>query len=159
MAHRYSAGLAVVGPIGVGYAYAEMLAGATKPISIRSITLTTSTNVGGQVALVRASAIGTGAATGIATAMSHRLGSPTSEARVQCAWTSSGITPTGYVSWVHHTVMPLATGQSRDLWSEEDGPLVIEPSSSVLLINHASGIQGGGMHINVTWEEGPASDS
>lgn len=157
MAHRFSASVDVAGPVGVGAAYAEMLAGATKPISIRAIVLTTSSNVGGQVALMRAHAIGTGAATGVATAVNHRMGA-TSAARLQVAWTSSGVTPTGYVTRIRHAIMPIATGSVRELWREEDGPLIVEPASSVLLINHASGIQGAGMHIDVTWEEGPSSD-
>lgn len=153
--HRYSAAIRVPAPVGVGQAYAEMLAGATNAISIRSVTLTTTSNVGGEVSLERAFAIGTGAATGIATAIAHWASSPTPQGRLQVAWSSSGISPTGYVSYARHEVLPVATGQMRTLWSEDDGPFIVEPGSSALLVNHASGIAGGGMQVNVTWEEGP----
>lgn len=154
---RYSAWAEIAGPVGIGNAYAELLAGAADPVSVKSITLTTASAVGGEVALVHSSAIGTGAATGIFTGIAHRTvaTAATGTARLQIAWTSSGVTPTGYVSGLKHEVMPVATGQSRTLWdSSRDGELIIEPTKSILLINHASGIQGGGMHINFTWQEG-----
>lgn len=158
MAHRYSAAIDGAANVAAGAAYAELIAGATKAISIRSINVTTKTAVGGSIALSRSFAIGTGTAAGIATGLPHRSTSaiPAATARLQSAWSSS---PTGYTSKLRSTILPVATGQSRELWSEEDGPLVVEPGASLLLVNSGSGIDGGGLKVNVTWTEGPASDA
>lgn len=153
MAHRYSASINRAGPVNSGAAYAEMLAGATKSISVRSVSVTAASATGGEVALVRASSIGTG--TSIATGLAHRSGSPVTAARLQSAWSSA---PTGAVPVFRSELLPSATGGQRELWHEDDGPLVLEPGTSLLLINQASGIHGGGLRINVTWEEGPLSD-
>lgn len=155
MAHRYSATIDSAGSVNAGAAYAEMLAGATKPISVRAVLVTTKTNIGGSFALCRAHAIGTGAASGIATATSHRTGSPVSTARAQAAWSSA---PTGSLLKFRSDILPVATGESSVLWHELDGPIIVEPGNSLLLVNSASGIDGGGLRINFTWEEGPASD-
>ena len=69
---RYSVGVERVTPVAPGEAYAELLAGAGAPVSIRSITVTTTSNIGGTVGIVRASSIGTGAVTGIYTGLCHR---------------------------------------------------------------------------------------
>lgn len=163
MARRYSASATTsVSSTAPGQAYAEMLAGTEKPISVCQILVSTRTNVGGAISLARAYAVGTGAATGIATAVHHRIGATTS-ARLQVAWTSSGVTPTGYHSKIRQSLLPVATGQVLELWnSSSDGPLVIEPSGSLLLVNQGSGFQGSGLDgllsVNVTWEEGHPTD-
>ena len=157
---RYSVGFTRSGPpLASGEAYAELLAGASDPVSIKSITVTTGSNLGGHVALAHSSAIGTGAATGIFTGVAHRLvaTSPTGPARAQVAWTSSGVSPTGYVSRLRDQVLPIATGQTRTLWdSSIDGSLVVEPSKSLLVLNQGTGTVGSGadLRINFTWEEG-----
>ena len=161
MAHRYSASIAAAQP-SVGCAYAEMLAGASKSVSVRAIRVTTLSALGGEVALERAYSVGTGAATGIATGVSHRLASsPTTSARLQAAWTSSGITPTGYGSSLRGTVLGAATGTTYDLWRADDGPLVLEPSESLVLLRRGSGsglATGAALRVDITWEEGPSSD-
>lgn len=154
---RYSVGFSRTTTVAPGQAYAELLAGAADPVSIKLITVTTASAVGGHVALARSHAIGTGAATGIYTGIAHRLGATaaTGPARAQVAWTSSGLTPTGFISKLKDELLPIATGQSAVIWdAQSDGPLLIEPSKSILLVNQSSGIDGGGLRINITWEEG-----
>lgn len=149
---RYSVNVDTPASVAAGAAYAELLASAGSPVSVKSITLTTASNIGGQVALARSYVIGTG--TTVYTAVAHRTiaTQPTGPARVQTAWSSA---PTGSVSFLKQEIMPVATGQQRTLWdSSRDGPLVIEPGASVMLMNHASGIQGGLLNVNFTWEEG-----
>lgn len=155
---RYSVGFeCATTAVAPGDPYAEFLAGARDPVSIRAISVSSSSNVGGDIALRRSFAIGTAAASGIYTGVAHFAGAttPTGPARVQVAWTSSGVSPTGYVSNVKDEILPVATGQTRQLWDASvDGPLLIEPSKSLLLINQGSGIHVGGFHVNITWEEG-----
>jgi hypothetical protein len=155
MAQRYSVGFDRAADVTSGGAYAEMVAGATKPISIRAVRVTNSSHAGGHISLVRSFAVGTGAPSGTYTGTSHRTLGATSEARAYAAWTQ---TPTGYISKIRDDVMPQATGSSNELWREDDGPLVLEPNTSILIINQGSGIAGGGLHVNFTWEEGPSSD-
>ena len=154
---RYSVGFVRTQPIGSGEAYAELLAGAADPVSVKTISVTTASAVGGHVALAHSVAIGTGAATGIFTGVAHRMvaTSATGPARAQVAWTSSGASPTGYRARLKDEVLPIATGQTRVLWDANvDGPLTIEPGKSVVLLNQGTGIDGGGLRINFTWEEG-----
>jgi len=154
---RYSAGADVDTPVGAGKAYAQLLASASSPVSVKHIEIISSSNVGGHVALVRAFAVGTAAATGIHTGVAHRTIAtlPTGPAQVSVAWTNSGIAPTGYTNLLRQEVLPTATGQARTLWdSAVMGDLVLEPSEAVLVLNHASGTQAGGLHINFTWAEG-----
>jgi hypothetical protein len=165
LAIRFSASIDQRLAPGSGSAYAEMLAGASEPISVRSIRITTLTALGGEVGLARSFAIGTGAASGLATGVAHRIGGyaptsmPTSAARLQCAWSSSGVSPTGYGSLLRSVMLTAATGASYELWRDEDGPLAVEPSNSLLILNQASGaIPGLGLRLNFTWEKGPASD-
>lgn len=154
--NRYSAGVLSNGTVAAGAAYAEMLAGATRSISVKEVRVVSATNVGGNVALTRAYAIGTGAASGIATGVAHQFVASAPSARLQAAWSSSGITPTGYVSKLRQETLQIGTGAALSLWREShDGPLVIEPNSSLLIVNQGSGIQGGAVFVNVTWEEGP----
>jgi hypothetical protein len=154
---RYSVGFAVPGTVAPGQAYAELLAGAADPVSVKTITVTTGSNNGGHVALSHSYAIGTGAATGVQTGVAHRLSatSPTGPARAYLAWASSGVSPTGYISRLHHELLPIATGQVRSLWDATvDGPLIIEPGRSVVIVNQGSGIAAAGLQINLSWEEG-----
>lgn len=154
---RYSATVDQTTATSSGQAYAELLAGAADPISIRRISVVTLTNIGGAVGLARSFAIGTGAATGIATGVCHRAVATTATgpARAQVAWTSSGVTPTGFVSKFRSDMLPVASGQQRTLWdSAIDGPLVVEPGKSLLVVNSGTGVDGGGLRINFTWEEG-----
>jgi len=154
---RYSVSFDPLTPVNSGHAYAEMLAGAADPVSIKSITVTAKTAIGGNVALVRAHAIGTGAATGVFTGMAHRSAATcaTGPAKAYIAWVSSGVTPTGTLSRLRSQIIPIGTGSSFSLWdSHSDGPLLLEPLTSLLLVNNGSGIDGGGLRINVTWEEG-----
>ena|SRR3990167_8682646 len=154
---RYSVGLSTPDTRTTGEAYAELLAGASDPVSIKSITVTTGSNIGGHLALTHSYAIGTGAASGIHTGVALRTvaTSPTGPARAQMAWSNSGVAPTGYISRLKHIILPIATGQSRTLWdADTDGDLVIEPGKSVIVLNQGSGSAGGGIHVNFTWEEG-----
>lgn len=146
-----------------GSVYAEMLAGATRAISVCAIRVTTLSNLGGEIAIARSFAIGTGAASGIATGVSHRIGGQTgvgtAGARLQAAWTSSGVSPTGYASRLRSEILPTATGTIIDLWREDDGPILVEPGQSLLLVNAGSGVAtGSGIRVNFTWSEGAASD-
>lgn len=154
--NRYSASVLSAAVVPAGTAYAEMLAGAERSISVKEISVTAATNIGGGVALSRAHAIGTGAATGIATGVAHQFVASAPSARLQAAWSSSGVTPTGYVSQLRRDILPIATGSSVTMWrASEHGPLLIEPNSSLLVVNAGTGIQGGAVLVNVTWEEGP----
>lgn len=156
--NRYSAGLLSPSSVPAGAVYAEMLAGASKSISIKEIRVVSATNIGANVGISRAFAIGTGAATGIATGIAHRTvgGASGAEGCLQAAWVSSGITPTGFVSKLRQETLEVGTGAVLSLWREShDGPLVLEPRQSLLLVNHGSGIHGGALFVNVTWEEGP----
>ena len=158
---RYSVGFHRGGSVAAGEAYAEMLATAGDPVSVKSITVTTGSNAGPNVALVHAYAVGTGAATGVFTGVAHRTIATlaTGPARVQIAWSSSGVTPTGYRTKLREEQMPLATGSTKTLWDcDRDGPLSIEPGKSILFINGGSGFVGSGgdaaLKFNITWEEG-----
>jgi hypothetical protein len=147
---RYSVGFETGGTVAGGAAYAEMIAGASDPISIRSIRVTTNSNIGGTVALSRAFAVGTG--TSLHTGVAQRTLGGTAMARAQTAWSQA---PTGFVSKLAVDTLPVATGQVRQLWScEEQGPLVLEPGTSLLLINGASAPSAGTLAVDITWEEG-----
>jgi hypothetical protein len=147
---RYSVGFETSGSVAGGAAYAEMIAGASDPISIRSIRVTTNSNIGGTVALSRAFAVGTG--TSLHTGVAQRTIGGTAMARAQSSWAQA---PTGYVSKLTLDTLPVATGQTRQLWSyEQQGPLVLEPGQSVLLVNGASAPSAGTLAIDITWEEG-----
>jgi hypothetical protein len=154
MPYRFSAAIVSAATINSGAAYAEMLAGATKPISVRSIRVTTLSGVGGAVALSRSFALGTG--TSIATGIGARVTAttPTTTAQINAAWSSN---PTGFVSKLREDVLPLGTGIMRELWGADDGPLVIEPGKSILIMNQGSGIQGGALLVSALWEEGDVS--
>lgn len=147
--NRFSASIDSASPTNAGGCYAEMIAGASKSIVVESITITSKTNVGGTVALSRSYAVGTGSAAGIATGVSHRVG--TAMGRLQSAWSQA---PTGFGSKLRGEILPVATGSTRQLWSSDvDGPLVIEPGASLLLVNGGSGIDGGSFKISASWEE------
>lgn len=152
MGKRYSTGVDVSGPIADGAAYAELLAGATS-INVIAIRLTNGSNGGGHIALRRSFAVGTG--TTIATGMPHRELNTGASARLITAWSQA---PTGLTPELRHDVLQSATGVIRDLWRAEDGPISVEPNKSLLIMSHGSGVQDNALHINVTWEEGPASD-
>lgn len=151
---RYSVGIDSAASAASGAVYAAMIAGATKAISIRSIRVTASSNAGGHIALQRASSVGTATAAGTFTGVAHRVASSVAAATAKAAnaWSQA---PTGYVSHLRDDILQIATGTYKDLWREEDGPLVVEPNSAVILINQGSGIAAGSLHVNFTWEEGP----
>lgn len=147
---RYSVGFETAAGVAAGAVYAEMIAGATDPVTIHSIKVTTNSNIGGQVALVRAHAVGTG--TTVFTGVAQRTIGGTAMARAQTAWSQA---PTGGTSRLAIDSLPVATGQARQVWSaEENGPLILEPSTSLLLVNTASGIAGGSLLVDISWEEG-----
>ena len=153
--NRYSAGVASAATTAAGAAYAEMLAGTEKSISIKQIHVTSGSGVVSNVSIARAFAVGTGAAAGYATGVAHVpfgcASGPT--ARLQAAWSSA---PTGYVSKLKSEVLAGSTGASLALWRESfNGALVVEPGQSILLVNQGSGIVGGPLFVNVTWSEGP----
>ena len=158
MAKRYSSAIVVNGPVPAGRAYAQMVAGALLPISVREILISTRSNIGGEIAISRTFSPGTGAATGIATGINHRMGATTS-AQLSNAWTNSGAAPTGFNSKMRQSILPVATGQVLQLWTLDDGPLVLEPGEGIILMNPGSGIDAGSLSVNCTWEEGPASDN
>lgn len=153
MGRRYSAGVTVDSSIAVGGLYAEMLCGATKSINLVSLRVTTRSNNGGQIGLRRSFAQGTG--TTVATGEPHRSTNVGSDARLVTAWSP---VPTGGALLMRSETLPVQTGWGIYFWREEDGPIAIEPGKSLLITNHGSGIQAGALHINATWDEGPASD-
>ncbi len=154
---RYSVTVEQAQPVSPGAAYAELIASAGSPLSIKSITVTAASNIGGSVALAHAYAVGTGAASGIFTGVCHRTiaTAPTGPARAQIAWTSSGVTPTGSTVPLRGEVLPVATGEVRMLWDCVTlGNLIVEPGKSLLVVNQGSGINAGALKINFCWEEG-----
>lgn len=168
MGIRYSASIDVASSPAPGAAYAELLSMATGGAVVHAIRVESLSGAGGNVGLTRAFAIGTGIVTGpsaaIATGLPHRLLSPTMPVgsaltRLQAAWSSSGLTPTGFVSLLRTAVFPGVTGTLRELWrSDIDGPLAIEPRGSLLFTNQGTGVAtGAGLKISVTWEEGDSA--
>jgi hypothetical protein len=127
-----------------------MLAGVRTAISIRAIVVVANTARGGAVALQRSFAIGTG--TTIATAVEHNTLASGADGTLASAWSQA---PTGYTSAIRRAILQDATGAGFDLWWEHDGPLTIEPNKSLLLVNHGSGIDAGGLQVSFTWEEAP----
>lgn len=149
---RYSVGFVKAASVAVADPYAELLAGAGSVISVRQITVTAASGVGGQVGLAHAFAIGTG--TTVFTGVCHRAiaTQPTGPARVNAGWSSK---PTGAISLLKNELLPLGTGQSKTLWDwTVDGELIVEQLKSVVLVNCGSGIQGGDLLFNITWQEG-----
>lgn len=151
---RYSTGFVQAASINPGAAYAEMVAGATKSISVVAVKATADSGAGGSIALVRAFAVGTGAGTGTYSGVAHKIASTGSGAsgKVFGAWAQQ---PTGFVGRLQDVVLGAATGTHRELWRIEDGPIVLEPGQSLLAVNQGSGINGGGIRFNFTWDEGP----
>lgn len=158
MGIRYSATIEAATPVAAGAAYAELLASATRGAVVHAIRVETKNAVGAQLGLARSFAIGTG--TSYATGVAHRLASPTMPigtalSRLQAAWSSA---PTGFLSRLRDEVIGAATGTLRQLWSSDvDGPLVIEPGKSIVVMNPGSGIDGAALKIGITWEEGDVS--
>jgi uncharacterized membrane protein len=148
-----------------GAAYAQMLAGATKPISIRSIALVARTAVATEVALARSFAVGTASAGNVATGLAHRARSQANViGRVEYGWaTSPTAVATGAAGYFRREVLAAATGARVELWRDEDGPIAIEPTgvgtgaAGLLLVNVGSAA-GAALDVHVTWEYGPASD-
>lgn len=153
MRERYSAAFEVgASPVSSGGVYAEMLAGATRSISVIAVRAFTGSNVGGMVGLARSFAIGTGTAAGTFTGVAHRTVAQAQAGRAVNAWLQA---PTGLPGLMRDVVLPVATGTAVDIWREEDGPIVLEPATSLLALNQGSGINAAPFRLQVTWEEGP----
>lgn len=142
-----------------GSAYAQMLAGATRAISVKEIVVT-SRGLGGEVALARSVSVGTATAAGVATGVAHRT---TEQARIygrlEHAWSAA---PSGATQWLKKESIGGATGTRVKLLDAScDMPIEIEPTGAtgmgLLLVNVASGV-GPPFDINVTWEYGAAHD-
>lgn len=151
MRERYSAAFEVAATTSSGGIYAEMLAGATRPISIIAIRAVAGSNIGGMVGLARSFRVGTGTAAGTYTGVNHRTVATGPFGRVFAAWTQA---PTGLPGLLRDDVLPVGTGLVHEIWRQEDGPLVIEPGNSILALNQGSGINASAFRLNVTWEEG-----
>ena len=158
---RFSAGFSSAANVAAGAAYAEMMAGAGRPLSLRALTVT-SNGVAGAVSLVRSWAVGTG--TTVQTGVCHQpvatgtpsgtpplnYVSPSGSARIFSAWSQA---PTGIIHALRREVLSTGTGSFGELWKEDYGPLSVEPNQSLIVINNASGIDGPGLHLNFTWDE------
>lgn len=144
-----------------GAIYAQMLAGATKPISIRSVTVVTRTGVATEVGLARSFSVGTASAGSVATGLAQRsTGTPVGS--VELAWGTNPTGPTGVHSFFRREVIGAATGTRVELWRAEDGPLAIEPTGMTgmgLLLANVGSAAGAALDVHVTWEYGPASDN
>jgi hypothetical protein len=150
---RFSVGFETV-PTGLaaGGVYATLLAGASDPISIRTLRVTNTGSVGiGPVALARAAGVGTGVT--VYTGVGHRTLGASGAARAYSAW--NGSNPSGALARLACDAVPAGTGTMRELWNcETQGPLVLEPRGGLTVLNHGSGIASGTLYINATWEEG-----
>jgi hypothetical protein len=160
MAAKASASVRVAA-VNSGVVYAQMLAGATKPISIRSITLVARTNVLLDVGLCRSFSVGTASAAGVATGLAHRAPNQVRGdvwGRVETAWATN---PTGVATGTAFLRREVATGGRLELWRAEDGPLAVEPTGATgmgLLLVNVGSAAGPALDVHVTWEYGPASD-
>ena len=145
-----------------GAIYAQMLADATRPISIRTITIVPRTNVPLEIGLVRAFAVGTAGATTVATGIAHRHPNQANMAgKVEYGWsTSPTCGATGANGFFRREI---ATGTRLLLWRLEDEPIVVEPTgvgtgSAGLLLMNVGSAPGPALDVHVTWEYGPAAD-
>lgn len=144
-----------------GAIYAQMLAGASKPISIRSVTVVTRTGVATEVGLARSFSVGTASAGNVATGLAQRsTNAPFGS--VEAAWSTSPTGPTGTHSYFRRETIGAATGTRVDLWRAEDGPIAVEPTGMTgmgLLLANVGSAAGAALDVHVTWEYGPASDN
>lgn len=169
---RFSATVQVAGPAS-GAVYAAMMAGASEPLSIVSLRVTSRTGTASNLALARMQAAGIGTVTS-ATGLPHRIATGIANAyqtssRVETAWSTTAPTgPTGTVNYLRRQVLGGgATGGGLggtgaqfyfDLWNEEtDGPLYVEPGQGLLLLNVGSAASAD-LDVHFTWAAGPSSD-
>lgn len=146
-----------------GALYAQMLAGATRPISVREITVVTRTAVATEIGLQRSFSVGTASAGNVATGLALRVPNQSSvQGSVEIGW---GTNPTGVATGAHgylrREVVGAATGTRIRLWTEDDTPITVEPTGmtgmGLLLVNVGSAA-GAALDVHVVWEEGPRSD-
>lgn len=144
-----------------GAVYAQMLAGATKPISVRSVAVVARTSVATEVGIARSFSVGTASAGNVATGIAHRV-PEAPVGSVEIGWGTNPTGPTGAHSYLRREVVGAATGTRVELWRAEDGPIAIEPTGmtgmGLLLVNVGSAA-GAALDVHVTWEYGPASDN
>jgi hypothetical protein len=144
-----------------GVVYAQMLAGATRPISVRSVTVVTRTGVATEVGLARSFSVGTASAGNVATGLAHRLPS-TSVGSVEIGWSTNPTGPTGAHPYLRRETIGAATGTRIELLREVDAPIVVEPTGATgmgLLLVNVGSAAGAALDVHVTWEYGHASDT
>lgn len=143
-----------------GAIYAQMLAGATKAISLRSVTVVGRGGLSTDLALARAFSIGTASAGNVATAIAHQKSKQGDiQGSVEIGWGTNPTGPTGAHSYLRREAFGsgsgVATGMRLELWREEDGPLEVEPTGAtgmgLLLLNVGSGA-GAALDVHFTWE-------
>lgn len=145
-----------------GAIYAQMLAGATKPINICAITVVTRTGVPTEIGLVRSHSVGTASAGNVATGIAQRKPRQADIAgSVEVAWSTAPTGATGTHPYLRRQTIGGATGTRIELWRPENGFISIEPTGvtgmGLLLLNVGSA-PGAALDIHVDWEFGPASD-
>jgi len=144
-----------------GAIYAQMLAGATKPITIRAVTVVSRTGVATEVGLARSFSVGTASAGNVATGICHRATEGV-VGTVELGWGTNPTGPTGVHPYLRRETIGAATGTRVELWKFDDGPLVVEPTGmtgmGMLLVNVGSA-PGAALDVHVTWEYGPATDT
>lgn len=146
-----------------GALYAQMLAGATKPIAVREITIVSRTAVATEVGVARGFSVGTASAGNVATGLAHR---PTNDASivgsVEIGWGTNPTGPTGSHPYFRREAIGAATGTRIQLLRQEEAPIIIEPTgmtgTSLQLINVGSAV-GAAFDVHVTWDYGHATDN
>lgn len=146
-----------------GALYAQMLAGATKPIAIREITVVSRTAVATEIGLARGFSVGTASAGNVATGIAHRVANNAAMVgSVEIGWATSPTGPTGAHPYLRREVIGAATGTRVQLLRQEDAAILIEPTgmtgTSLQLINVGSAA-GAALDVHVTWDYGHVADN
>ena len=166
MGARASASVRIAAPAS-GAIYAQMLAGASRAISIREIIVVTRTAVPTDLAIARSFSVGTASADNVATGVAHRKPRQTDlDGTVEIGWGTSPSGPTGAHSYLRRELVGggfsgAATGMRHIMWSEMDGPLAVEPTGATgagLLLVNVGSAAGAALDVIVTWEYGPIAD-
>lgn len=148
-----------------GAVYAQMMAGAQKSISVRSITLVARTNVATEIGLARSVSVGTASAGSVATGVAHRAPNQAGvQGTVEYGWSvqPSGV-PTGPAPYLRRELWSAPSGSRFELWQLEDDPIAIEPTGAgtgmmgLCLVNVGSAA-GAALDVHVTWEYGHVGD-
>jgi hypothetical protein len=159
-----------------GAVYAQMLAGITRPISLREIKISLRSNVQTLFGVTRAWSIGT-ATVGTNVATGHAFRHPDQphvDGRVEIGWSVTPTGQTGVHSYlrrqmvdvsVDHEPTPgnatVATGAIAWLLRHTDRPIVVEPTGATgmgLLLVNAGSSAGAEVDVLFSWDYGDASD-